>query len=186
MTAPEAVVPEDPAISAVNAFVAALKLAFSPDDKVQPPLGGGTKNVRFFAGDGPALAAFDAHVGVSGDNCAEPFAWVRLARRYYFRPGAFPAPVVDTSEKCADTMAAAAIEIGVARCTVTAQATPTFEQYAHEAEVSLDDSWRISLALCTAAKMLRTPKRNVGLDTITPYGPEGGVIAWVGQAFVQL
>lgn len=178
--------PVDPAIEVIDTFTTAMLHAFRPDDAVFPPVGGGSTDVRFFAGDGPALAAFDFHTGKSGGNCKTPFLWVRLARRYHFRPGAFPAPIVDTSEKCANAARAVNVEVGVGRCSVAAKERPTWDEYAAEGEISLDDSWRIGLALCMAAEALRTPKRNVGIDTVNPYGPEGGIIAWVGSAYVQL
>lgn len=178
--------PVDPAIDVVNAFITAMLAAFRPDDAVQPPLGGGSTNVRFFAGEGPALAAFDFHTGKSGGNCKEPFLWVRAARRYRYRPGAFPAPIVDTADKCANSPQAIMVEVGVGRCSVAAKERPTWDEYAAEAEVMLDDSWRIGLVLCMAADALRTPKRQVGIDTTNPYGPEGGIVAWVGSAYVQL
>lgn len=183
VTTPEPM--QDPAIVVVNAYITAMKQAFNPADTIGPPLGGGSQNVRFFAGEGPALAAFDAHTG-GGRKCTEPFLWVRLARRYFFRPGQFPAPSVHTEDQCLNSLMAVAIEVGVGRCTVSVKAKPTWEEYAHEAEVSMDDSWRIGLALCMASKALRGPKRNVGIDTINPYGPDGGVIAQVGTAYSQL
>lgn len=184
MTAPD-VVEFDPAIHVVNVFTSCMRKAFNPADTLMPPVGGGSENVRVFAGEGPALAAFDAHTG-GGRKCNEPFLWVRLARRYYFRPGQFPAPAVHTADRCDDRAMAAAVEIGVGRCSVSVKAKPTWEDYSGEAVISLDDSWRISLALCMAANELRGPKRNVGLDSINPYGPDGGVIAQVGTAYVQL
>lgn len=176
--------PTDPAIEVIDAFTTAMKQAFRPDDAVFPPVGGGSDTVRFFAGDGPALAAFDFHS--TGTKCKTPFLWVRLGRRYHFRPGAFPAPIVDTAARCADAAKAVQVEVGVGRCSVAAKERPTWDEYAAEGEISLDDSWRIGLALCMAADALRTPKRNVGINTVDPYGPEGGIIAWVGSAYVQL
>lgn len=174
--------PVDPAHAVVVAFIAALKLAFNPDDPVAPPAGGGTKDVRFFAGDAPALAAFDAHAGGNGENCGEPFVWVRVMRRY--RSKVFPAPIVDSAAGCG-TARVVAIEVGIGRCAV-ADAQPTWEQYDTEADVSLDDSFRIEIALCLAATALRKETLRVATDTISPYGPEGGVIAWTATAYVEL
>lgn len=175
----------DPAIEVVNAYITAMKQAFNPKDVNQPPLGGGSENVRFFAGEGPALAAFDAHTS-GGSKCKEPFLWVRLARRYFYRPGQFPAPIVLVDEACYKGLRAVAIEVGVGRCSVAVKEKPSWTEYAHEAEVSMDDSWRIGLALCMAADALRSTKRNVGTDSINPYGPDGGIIAQVGTAYSQL
>lgn len=172
----------DPAHAVVAVFIDALRRAFNPDDAVSPPSGGGTRNIRFFAGDAPALAAFDAHV--QGDNCGEPFVWVRVVRRYRSDPDKFPAPMVDTAAGCV-SMRVVAVEIGVARCAVV-DLQPTWEQYDTEADTLLEDSYRIELALCIAARRLRDYEHTVGTDTIEPYGPEGGVIAQMAKAYVDL
>lgn len=179
MTAPEEMC-VDPASEIVNAFIRAMKLAFRPDDPYCPPTGGGNTEVRFFAGMAPPTDAWDAHSD-GGEGCDEPFLWVRLMRRY--RSNNFPAPSAST-EACSAPVVVA-VEVGVGRCAVT-DAEPTWEQYAREAEVSLDDSWRIELALCSAAGILRAQSRTVGIDTIEPYGPEGGIIGHTGAAYVQL
>lgn len=178
-------IPHDSASDIINAFIASMKAAFNPADSIQPPIGGGSENVRFFAGDGPALAAFEAHTN-GGKKCREPFLWVRAARRYHYQPGKFPAPIVDVADNCISSPRALAVEVGVGRCSVAVKPSPKLDEYAAEAEVSLDDSWRVDLAMCMAADSLRSPKRQVGIDTVNPYGPEGGVIAWVGTAYVQL
>ena len=62
---------------------------------------------------------------------------------------------------------------------------PSWEDYATEAEISLDDSWRIELALCRAAALIRGIGYSAGIGEVSPYGPEGGVVAWMGEAYVQ-
>lgn len=167
----------DPASEVVNKFVLALQVAFDPESEC-PPDGGGTTVVRFFAGDGAPLAAWDAHS--QGGECKTPFLWVRVKSR--FRSLHFPAPTVDVYP-CA-LPRVLAVEIGVGRCAVVG-AEPSWEDYATEAEVSLDDSWRIEKALCMAASALRATDHAVSVDTVTPYGPEGGVIAWTAAAYVE-
>lgn len=171
----------DPALAVVAAYLDAMRKAFNPNDAEFPPTGGGTTNVRFFAGDGPALAAFEAHA--EGTDCAEPFVWVRVMRRY--RSKVFPSPVLDQEQGCG-TARVVAIEVGVARCSVTVQETPTWEAYDAEADMSLEDSYRVEIALCLAATALRGAGHSVATDIINPYGPEGGVIAWVGTAYADL
>lgn len=62
---------------------------------------------------------------------------------------------------------------------------PSWDDYAAEAEVSLDDSWRIELALCRAATLVRALGYSAGSGEVAPYGPDGGVVAWTGEAYVQ-
>ena len=176
-------IPHDPATEIVNAYITAMKAAFNPGDKVQPPLGGGSARVRFFAGDG-ALPNWDPQ-GRGGPGCKEPFLWVRVDRRYRARAREFPAAFVGDGN-CAnkDVKRALAVEVGVARCT-DMDAEPNWSKLEDEAEISLDDSWRIEMALCMAAKALAKPDRAVATDTIAPQGPEGGLIAWTGMAYVQ-
>lgn len=172
--------PVDPASDVVNVFVRAMKRAFNPDDAVQPPLGGGSTEVRFFAGDG-ALPSWNPH----GTGCDGPMLWVRVAHRYRSKVGAFPTAYVgDASCTNADVRRALAVEVGVGRCT-TMDASPDWGTLSEEAEISLDDSWRVEMALCSAMSELRGPQRAVALDTVAPFGPEGGLIAWTGMAYVQ-
>lgn len=174
----------DQASDVVNEFIRSMKRAFNPKDTVQPPLGGGSTKVRFFAGDG-ALPSFEPH-GRGGPGCKEPFLWVRIDRRYRSRRKDFPAAFVGEG-KCntVDVCPALAIEIGVARCTDMDE-QPNWSKLEEEAEIGLDDSWRIELALCMAETALTTPDRAVATDTIAPQGPEGGLIAWTGMAYVLL
>lgn len=177
MTTPVPVCTDD-ASAIVDAYVRAMKLVFSPTSEC-PPVGGGSTDVRFFAGMAPPTDAWDAHSD-GGEGCDNPFLWVRIMRRY--RSLNFPTPTASV-EACSAPRVLA-IEIGVGRCAVT-DAEPEWTQYAHEAEVSLDDSWRIEKALCVAAGILRGDNRPVGIDTIEPYGPEGGIIGWTGAAYIQ-
>lgn len=167
----------DPASAIIDAFMAAMREAFDPESSC-PPDGGGTTEVRLFAGDGAPLAAWDAHA--QGGECKYPFVWVRAMRRY--RSNLFPAPVIDSSPCSLPRVLA--VEIGVGRCAV-AEADPAWSAYATEAEISLDDSWRIETALCRVASQLAADNYLVGTDTINPYGPDGGVIAWTAVAYVQ-
>ncbi|UYP17714.1 hypothetical protein OED52_13640 [Rhodococcus sp. Z13] len=164
----------------INELITALREAFDPNSAC-PPLGGGTKHVRVFAGDAIPLSAWDAHR--DGEGCDQPFVWVRLVRRY--RTQQFPAPFVGPAP--CGLPKAVAIEIGVGRCAVV-DTEPAWEDYANEAEISIDDSWRIDLALCRA--MGRIERKECGtataIDAVVPYGPEGGVIAQIGTAYVQL
>lgn len=177
MTGP---VPTDPVSDVVDAFLRAMKAAFNPADSIAPPLGGGSTDVRFFAGDG-ALPGSLIPSG-SGRKCP-PLLWVRVDRRYRYQAGRFPAAYVGDAP-CKDSLRAVAIEVGIGRCS-TMEASPTWSQLEREAEIALDDSWRIELALCAAEAELRGPKRVFATDTVAPVGPEGGITAWTGMAYVQ-
>lgn len=177
VTAPHCV---DDASAVVNQFISSMLKAFDPNSEC-PPLGGGSTTVRFFAGDG-ALPSWNPH----GTGCDEPMLWVRVAHRYRSKIGSFPTAYVgDASCGNADIRRALAVEVGVGRCT-TMDADPDWDTLSQEAEISLDDSWRIEQVLCHAAKRLQSPQRAVAIDTVAPFGPEGGLIAWTGMAYVQL
>lgn len=168
----------DPATDIVLAFITAMKQAFNPDDAVAPPTGGGSKDVWTFAGDGALPDAPDC--------TKEPFLWVRLDRRYRAREVDFPSAFVGVIEKCKkpDVRRAVAIEVGVARCT-TMEAKPKRSVLEDEATIGMDDSWRVDLALCMASAALTDQGHAVATDTVAPVGPEGGLIAWTGMAYVQ-
>ena len=72
------------------------------------------------------------------------------------------------------------LEVGVARC-----ADLDSSVKATEAEVALDDTWRISKALCLVSGQLQA-EHQVGYDSIVPYGPEGGVIAWTALVYISV
>jgi len=169
----------DPAEPIINAFTTALKAAFNPNDANQPPLGGGSTTVRFMAGDVVPLELWDANA--SGTECAEPILWVRVMRRSRARDmsieRAQPTPC--------GLLRFIDIEIGVGRCAVMGE-TVDWGAIAREAEISLDDSFRIDLALCMAAGMLRDDGHQFAVGTVVPYGPAGGVIAWSGDAKISL
>ncbi|OMB79283.1 hypothetical protein [Mycolicibacterium conceptionense] len=177
-------IPHDPASDIVNVFITAMKAAFNPDDKVQPPLGGGATDVRFFASDGALpTAVWDPETGLN-ISCKSPFLWVRVDRRFRSRQQEFPAVYVgDKDCKAADVVRGVAVEVGVARCADMSE-RPKWSVLEREAEVSLDDSWRVEMALCMAAGALKA-NHAVATDTIAPLGPEGGLIAWTGMAYVS-
>lgn len=167
----------DPASTVIDAFTTALAEAFAADSEC-PPDAGGSADVRFFGGDGIPMAAWNAHA--TGSGCDAPFLWVRVTSRY--RTQSFPSVAVDVNS--CGLPKVIAIEIGVGRCADT-EMDPDWDDYAAQAEVSLDDSWRIELALCRAASLLRSEGYTCGSGEILPYGPEGGVMAWTGVAYVQ-
>lgn len=164
-------------LEVVAAAQSALLAAFNPDDEVQPPEGGGSTVVRVVAGDAIALELWDAHA--QGSNCAEPFLWVRIRRR--FRSERFPAPAIDISHCTMPEVVE--LEIGIGRCT-RVQEYVDWKQQAVEASVALDDSWRLSLAACLFKELL--PDQDVGVGTTNPYGPEGGVVGWITTLFASL
>ncbi|AYD82019.1 hypothetical protein I5G60_gp24 [Mycobacterium phage Saguaro] len=164
----------DPALEVVEAAMTALADWFKPDSAC-PAKVGTTTNVRFFAGDGAPLAAWDSH---ASQGCDEPFVWVRAMRR--FRSQSFPTPTVGTMP--CDLPRVIAVELGVGWCAVVDQ-EPRWDDYQREAEISTDVAWRLEEAVCMTSKLLRNDDRRVGTDTIVPYGPEGGVIAWTAVIY---
>ena len=168
----------DPASEIVTAYMGALADLFNPATDC-PPIGGGGTTVRFFGGDAIPMAAWEAHTS-GGEDCDIPFLWVRVIRR--FRTSMFPSPDVSI-ESCA-LPRVIALEIGVGRCAVI-DAEPSWSDYTREAEISLDDSWRIELALCRASSAVRSLGYSAGSGEVAPYGPDGGVVAWMGEAYVQ-
>jgi hypothetical protein len=171
---------EDPANCIINLTITAVRDFFSPTS-TQPPLGGGTENIRLFAGDALPIAAWDAHR--EGDGCNEPFVWVRLARRY--RSINFPAPY--TGDNSCGSPVVVVVEVGVARCAAAVDPDCDWDCFQTEAEISADDSWRIERAMCHAAQLMRAQNctASIGLDAVVPYGPDGGVVAWSGSLFAQ-
>lgn len=170
---------DEAAHSAIVLTMNALREVFSPAS-LDPPLGGGTDQVWFFAGDGTPLAAFDAFS--QGCDCAQPFVWARLVRRY--RSETFPAPFVGPT--ACQLPVVLQIEIGAARCALVGDVE--LSAYEDEAEISLDDSWRIELALCRIVGRIKQGDcgEQAATDMVVPYGPEGGVRAWTGTAYIQL
>ncbi|AKF14284.1 hypothetical protein SEA_VINCENZO_22 [Mycobacterium phage Vincenzo] len=167
----------DPAMEVIGGVTTALAEFFRAD-QVCPPMVGATANIRFFAGDGAPLAAWDSH---ASQGCNEPFVWVRAMRRYQSQT--FPNPTVATNCKLLRVLP---VEVGVAWCAVVDQ-EPKWSDYAHEAAVSMDTAWRLETALCAAATTLRNDdsERLVGTDIVNPYGPEGGVIAWIATLYAS-
>lgn len=166
----------------LNKTICALREAFDPGSSY-PPLGGGSNIVRAFAGDATPLAAVDIHINDKGCG-TDPFLWVRLMRRY--RSQSFPQPYVG-ADGCASQIVAA-VEIGVARCAVISAEAPNWKDLAEEAEISLDDSGRIELALCRASALMKEAKCSdmQAIDAVVPYGPDGGVIAWTGTLYAAV
>lgn len=176
--------PTDPAVDVIVAYSSAMREAFSPEGRC-PPVAG-SNDVRFVAGEGPALVAFDVHTR-RGNKCAEPFLWVRLARRFRTdKSRAFIQPVLDTNANCGAAPRVVAIEVGVARCSVAVNERASWDDYEREAQQALDDSWRLELAMCRAQSKLQALHHDVATDVINPAGPDGGVIAWVANAYVRL
>ena len=162
----------DPAIEIINTVSDALAAWFTPPgtDEVPP--------IRFFAGDGPALAAWDSH---ASGGCDQPFVWVLAQRRY--RSQEFPHPTIDATP-CGLTKVLA-LQVGVGRCVDTSE-IPKWATYQAEAELSLADSFRIEQALCLSAQRLTADGFSVATDTLIPFGPEGGVVAWTAVIYVSM
>lgn len=168
----------------MNNVICALKEVFAPNSSC-PPLGGGTERVRVFAGEAPPLSAVDMHLADDGCGCGQqPFVWVRLMRR--FRTETFPQPYV--GDRGCGAPVAVAIEIGVARCAAVFDPDCSWSTYEAEAEVSLDDSARIELAMCRASSLMKAGNcaDMVALDATIPYGPEGGIFAWLGTLYARV
>ena len=172
----------------ITQAVCALREAFT-DASTNPPLGGGSNTVRFFAGEAVPTSYVDLHINTSdcsGDNCCQrdPFLWVRLIRRY--RSKTFPEPYVGPDACAAQEVIA--VEFGVARCAVlTADSTADWTALAQEAEVSLDDSYRIGLAMCRASALMRKGCSDMqAQDVILPTGPDGGLLSWTGVLYARL
>ena len=166
----------DPASEVINALIVVLRDAFDPagpcpmDSKVAPA-------VRFFAGDMEPPEAWNAHTRSAG--CDAPLLWVRVVKRY--RSERFPDPTI-VMDNC-KTMRVIALEIGIARCTVV-DANPSWDDFAVEAEQSLDDSRRVEKALCALVDALKLDHR-AGYEAILPFGPEGGILGWTAQIFIS-
>ncbi|AHJ88519.1 hypothetical protein Jolie1_019 [Mycobacterium phage Julie1] len=173
----------DPAMEIIAAVSDAMAVEFGPREQCGP-LVGATENVRFLAGDGAPLAAWDSHAKGGKSGCKEPFVWVRAMRRY--RSATFPREALDQNPCSLPRVMP--VEVGVAWCAVISDRpdrAPKFEDLAREAEVSMDVAWRLENALCRAAKTLVSDDHKVGTDTLVPYGPEGGIIAWSGVIYAS-
>jgi len=161
-----------------------LLQAYSPTGPQPPPKDTAPTAVRFFA----SMEGVPATWINPGGEC--PLLWVRLSHRFRSRLSDFPAAVVSdgNSNAClADIKRVACLEIGVGRCTsASMEADPDWKELEAEAELGLDDSRRIEASLGRILSELRTPQRAVAIDTVAPYGPEGGITAWTGLLFVQL
>lgn len=158
----------DPASAAVTTVMNALRAVYAADSDC-PPLGGSSTEVAFFAGD---TAMLDEVL------CEHPLLWVRLASRH--RSEFFPEPSI-TVAPCG-ALDVIVLEVGVARC---ADLEPTRAAHATEAEIALDDTWRLSKAICLASRDLDND-HHVGADSIVAYGPEGGLIAWTATLYISV
>jgi hypothetical protein len=160
---------QDPASPVIQSIIAVMRALFSPTSDC-PPLGGGSDRVWFLAGEGAPIEEV---------NCDQPFLWVRLASRYhseFFPDASLVVPPCGAPEVLV-------VEVGVARC--ASMDDPNFDAYTNEAAVSLDDCWRLSRMQCAVSGHLNG-EHQVGADTINPYGPEGGVIAWMSTLYISV
>jgi hypothetical protein len=177
MTSPPVCV--DPASDVIDAFKAGLLAAYDVGSACPPDGLTATPPVYFFGGESAPLEAWNAHSTDPG--CDVPFLWVRFAGRYQTRR--FPEPVSDVVD--CDIPSAMEVEIGAGWCCVIASdAAPA--DYAVDAEKSLINSWRIERARCAAMATLRAKDHKVAIDLITPYGPEGGIMAWMTLTRVSI
>jgi hypothetical protein len=172
----------DPAIEIINAFIVGMRQAFDPTSEC-PPDGGGSTDVRFFAGDDARPAMLTPVTG--SKNCKGPLLWVRAMHRHRSTVESFPEPFRANSGCDVSLFNVLAVEIGVSRCTNT-DAVPKWEAVETEADISLDDSWRIERVLCVVAGRLGTKFRAVATNSVAPFGPDGGTVAWTGQAYIQI
>jgi len=164
---------QDGAVDVIGEVSVALWSAFGSDS---PCPTDSAPTVRFFAGDGPPLEAWNAH---SSGGCDEPFLWVRVVRRY--RTAGFPEPTTNVNP--CGLSRVVVLEVGVARCALM-DPQATWAEYADEANLSLADSRRMEIALCVAMSSLIRKDHQVGTDVILPFGPEGGVLGWTSQVYV--
>lgn len=168
----------DPASDVIDAFKAGLLAAYDVTSSCPPDGLTVTPPVYFFGGESAPLEAWNAHTDDPG--CDVPFLWVRFAGRYQTRE--FPSPVTGPVE--CDIPTAIEVEIGVGWCATLDGTTPA--DYAGDAEASLINSWRLERARCAAITTLRQSNHKVAVDIISPYGPEGGVMAWLTSTHVSL
>lgn len=170
---------DDPASGVIDTFTAALGAAYSVTSSCPPDGLTATPVVYFFGGETAPLEAWNAHSADPG--CDVPFLWVRFAGRYSTRD--FPNPVTGPVDCGVPT--AIEVEIGVAWCAdINSAATPA--DYAVDAEASLIHSWRLDRARAVAWATLRDDNHKVAVDVIAPYGPEGGIMAWMTSTHVSL
>lgn len=159
---------DDPASAVITTVMNCLKTLYGAGLDC-PPLGGSTNQVAFFSGDGIPLD----EVG-----CEAPFLWVRLASRH--RSGMFPEPSLAVSP--CGALDVIVVELGIARCAGLSDDPKVRDK---ESEIALDDTWRLSKAMCLAASEIGD-EHQVGTDSVQPYGPEGGIIAWTTTMFISV
>jgi hypothetical protein len=134
--------------------------------------------VRLFAGEAPATAAWDAHS--EGVGCDVPFVWVRVTRRYRTKV----LPNSEATSNACDLPRAIDLELGVARCAVVDQ-QPTWEDYQQEFEYSLSDSGLLLRAQHIAQCRLRGDTYIAAGAELYPFGPIGGIIGWQTFLYIQ-
>ena len=168
----------DPASDVITTFTNALAAAYNVGSSCPPDGLTTTPEVYFFGGDSAPLEAWNAHTADPG--CDVPFLWVRFAGRYRTRN--FPEPVTGAVE--CGVPSAIEVELGVGWCATIDGVSPS--DYAGDAEASLIHSWRLDRARECAVATLREDNHKIALDIIAPYGPEGGIMAWMTSTHVSL
>lgn len=160
----------DPASDIITKTIAALRDMFDPGLEC-PPIGGGWETgdsagaVMFVPGEGPG---WDPIATQSADGgCDTPFLWVRLVTR--FRTVSFPEHTPMTPP-CGGVQCIV-LELGVGRC-VDMSPEADWATAATEAEIAVDDSWRLDRAMCLAAGRIKNGI--FAFDPVNPLGPEGG------------
>jgi hypothetical protein len=112
-------------------------------------------------------------LSTSRDECCEGVAWVRVANIY---PSAnFPDPDV-AWDRCSPVQWAAVLELGVARCAPTPDASsiPSSDQWNAVSEAVLDDAAAMRRALCCFAELEADRMWLAGVWTPLPI--EGGCL----------
>jgi hypothetical protein len=167
----------DPAEEFITVTMTAMRTLFDPS-KTCPPEGGGTTVVHFVGGEGPF---WDPLVG-DGDQCDEPFLWVRLAGRY--RTTAFPEADLVVNP-CGGTIVVQ-LEVGVGRCAQwSLEATTDWTESDKYAEIVRDDSWRLDRVMCGLYGEIKN-KAQLAVEPIMSQGPEGGGIITFTNIFIGI
>lgn len=171
----------DPAWPATQLALNVMRDAYDPAGPCPPDAGGSTV-VRFLAGDNSALPP----VNPDSEEC-NPFLWVRAVRRY--RTLEFPQPsLVGLKGSNCGLSRVLVLELGVIRC-VKLSLQMDWDAYETMSEHAMDDSHRIEQSLCELGTRLgdtdEYDDKGYTTDTIAAYGPDGGIIAWTGVAYIE-